>query len=62
MAATYIGDKKTKEFHSIKRQKPECNVKRILVSNKVFFDRGKKAKNAGYDACGHCTVYWKSRR
>jgi len=58
----YIGDKKTKEFHSLKRQKPECNVKRITAANCIYFKRGSDAKAAKYDACAHCTRYWKSKR
>jgi len=58
----YVGDKKTKEFHSIKRQKPECNVKRITAANRVEFKRGKDAVAAEFDACAHCSRYWKSRR
>jgi len=57
----YIGDKATKEFHSIKRQKPECNVKLITKENKVMFLRGRDAIKDGYDACGWCSAYWKSR-
>jgi hypothetical protein len=61
MKAIYLGDSQTKEFHSIKRQKPECNVKGILASNRVQFDRGKDAKAAGFDACAHCVRHWKSK-
>jgi hypothetical protein len=56
----YIGDSMTKEFHSIARQKPECNVDKI--KSPVYFTRGRDARAAGFDACGHCTRYWKSRR
>jgi hypothetical protein len=56
----YIGNPQTKEFHSIKRQKPDCNVKRIKKA--VAFKRGRDAVAAGYDACGHCALHWKSRR
>ncbi len=60
-AAVYVGNKATKEFHSIKRQKPECNVGLIATPNRVEFKRGKDAVAAGLDACGHCSRYWKSR-
>jgi hypothetical protein len=61
MKAIYLGDSQTKEFHSIKRQKPECNVKLITAKREVRFSRGKDAIAAGYDACAHCSRYWKSR-
>lgn len=54
----YIGDPNTKEFHSVKRQKPECNAGKI--KSPVYFARGKDAVAKGYDACGHCSRYWKS--
>lgn len=59
---TYIGDKRTKEFHSVKRQKPQCNVKRITKKHMILFMTGRDAKNDGYDACAHCARHWKSRR
>lgn len=55
----YVGNPETKEFHSIRRQKPECNVKQI--KSPVYFKRGRDARDKGFDACGHCSVYWKSR-
>ena len=58
--AVYVGNPKTKEFHSVKRQKPDCNVK--LIKKPVEFKRGRDAIAAGFDACGHCSRYWKSRR
>jgi len=61
MKATYVANKSTREFHSIRRQKPECNVKEITEENRVEFKRGKDAVAAKFDACGHCSKYWKSR-
>ncbi len=55
----YVGNPETKEFHSAKRHKPECNLKRIR--RPVEFSTGRAARKAGFDACGHCTRYWKSR-
>lgn len=55
----YVGNTETKEFHSVRRQKPECNVK--LIKRPVYFGRGRDAIAEGLDACGHCTRYWKSR-
>lgn len=56
----YVGNLVTKEFHSLRRQQPDCNVK--LIENPSYFARGREAINAGYDACGNCSKYWKSRR
>lgn len=58
----YVGDKRTKEFHSIKRQKPQCNVKRITSKHQVMFQRGRDAKDANFDACFFCARHWKSRK
>ena len=56
----YLGNPQTKEFHSAKRHKPECNMRQI--KNPVEFSTGRAAKKQNYDACAHCTRYWKSRR
>lgn len=61
MKAIYIANKNKKEFHSIKRAKPECNVDKITDEHKVLFQTGRKARAAGFDACAHCNRYWKSK-
>lgn len=65
MNFTYIGDSRTKEFHSLKRQKPQCNVKRITKKHQVLFFLGREAKEAGFDPCAFCCGskrggHWKS--
>jgi len=57
----YVGNKSTKEFHSVKRHKPECNFDAITADNRVEFKRGRDAIGAGFDACAHCAKHWKSR-
>lgn len=57
----YVGNNDTKEFHSVKRQTPECHVDLITAENRVEFQRGRDAIARGLDACAHCTRYWKSK-
>lgn len=58
----YIGNPNTKEFHSIKKLKPECNVKDPAHHSLARFSTQKEAVAAGYDACGkRCVIRTKSR-
>lgn len=56
----YRGNIQSKEFHSIRRHKPQCNFDKI--KERVEFRTGRQARAAGYDACFYCCTYWRSKR
>ena len=57
----YVANTHTKEFHSLKRHKPECNVLAIAAEHQQIFRTMKEAHDAGFDACAHCVKRYKSR-
>lgn len=62
MPFRYIGDKKSKKFHSLRNEKPACQVDEITQKRKILFPLGKDAIKDHYHPCSHCINYWKSRR
>jgi hypothetical protein len=55
----YIANTSTREFHSIRRQKPQCQVSEI--KDATYYKTGRAAIADSMDACSFCSVYWKSR-
>jgi hypothetical protein len=59
----YIGNPKTKEFHSLRRAKKECRLPEDTRKWPAF-KRGRDAQKLNFDACAHCVAaygYFKSR-
>ena len=60
----YLGNPRTKEFHSIARLKPECNISGDSKEQAKYkkFRTQQEAHDAGFDACGHrCVRKYKSK-
>lgn len=56
--ANWSERKKNREFHSLRRHKPDCNVNDIKVA--VYSQTGRDLREAGFDPCAKCCRHWKS--
>lgn len=64
MKPRYIGNPRTKEFHSILKAKETCNLTgdSSVTASWPRWRTQKEAHDAGYDACGkRCVRKYKSR-